>query len=157
MQYDVRGNMISKSMPYIAGEDVNNYYYVYDNQNRLVEEIWPNGLVKNYHYNGLQTTVNTVSPQGVCQVEVETYNPMGWRIQTIDIGGNIIDYEYYSDGNLKNTLIGGNPKTKVSYEYDNKDFPTQRTVTYSYYAINNTTWDSSLFTYTRTEKYYYNK
>ncbi len=44
-----------------------------------------------------------------------------------------------------------------SYEYDKKDFPTQRTVTYSYYAINNTTWDSSLFIYTRTEKYYYNK
>ena len=120
MRYDVRGNMISKSLPYIAGDDVNNYYYAYDNQNRLVEEIWPNGLVKNYHYNGLQTTVNTVSPQGVCQVEVETKNPMGWRIQTIDIGGNIIDYEYYSDGKLKNTLIGGNPKTKVEYEYDSK-------------------------------------
>lgn len=120
MQYDARGNMTAKSMPYITGEDVNNYYYVYDNQNRLVEEIWPNGLVKNYQYNGLQKTVNTISPQGVSQAIVETYNPMGWRVQTIDIGGKVIEYKYFSDGKLKNTLICGNPKTKVEYEYDSK-------------------------------------
>ena len=120
MQYDARGNMISKSMPYIAGEDANRYYYVYDDQNRLVEETWPNGLMKNYSYNGLQKTITTLSPQGVSQTIVETYNPMGWRIQTIDIGGNTIDYDYFSDGKLKNTLIGGNAATKVEYEYDGK-------------------------------------
>ena len=120
MQYDAQDNMISKSMPYIAGEDINRYYYVYDDRNRLVEEIWPNGLTKNYTYNGLQKTIITMSPEGSSQTVVETYNPMGWRIQTIDIGGNIIDYEYFSDGKLKNTLIGGNSSTRVEYEYDGK-------------------------------------
>ena len=120
MQYDEKGNMISKSMPYIAGNDVNRYYYIYDNDDRLTEEVCPNGLVKNYSYNGLQKTINTVSPDGVSHVVVETYNPMGWRIQTIDIGGNIIDYEYFSDGKLKSTTIGGNPLTKVEYEYDGR-------------------------------------
>ncbi len=120
MQYDVKGNMVSKSMPYIAGSDVNRNYYIYDNDDRLVEEVCPNGLVKNYSYNGLQKTINTVSPDGVSHVVVETYNPMGWRVQTIDIGGNVIDYEYFSDGKLKSTAIGGNPLTKVEYEYDGR-------------------------------------
>ena len=118
MQYDERGNLISKSMPYIAGDEVKRYYYIYDNDDRLLEEVYPNGLVKNYSYNGLQKTINTVSPEGVSHVVVETYNPMGWRVQTVDIGGNVIDYEYFSDGKLKNTLIDGNPLTKVEYEYD---------------------------------------
>lgn len=120
MQFDAYGNMISKSLPYVAGDAINRYYYVYDNQNRLVEEIWPNGLVKNYNYDGLQKTINTISPNGVSQIVVETYNPMGWRSQTIDIGGNVIDYEYFSDGMLKSTLINGNPSTKVEYEYDGR-------------------------------------
>ena len=120
MQYDDRGNMASKSMPYIAGDEVKRYFYLYDNDNRLVEEVYPNGLVKDYSYNGLQKTISTVSPDGVSHVVVETYNPMGWRVQVVDIGGNVIDYEYYSDGKLKNTLIGGSPLTKVEYEYDGR-------------------------------------
>lgn len=120
MQYDGRGNMISKSMPYAAGDDVNYYNYVYDNNDRLVEELFPNGLVKYYSYNGLQKTINTVSPDGVSRTVIETYNPMGWRVQTIDVGGNTIDYEYFSDGKLKSTTIGGNPLTKVEYEYDGR-------------------------------------
>ena len=95
-------------------------FVIYDNDDRLLEEVYPNGLVKNYSYNGLQKTINTVSPEGVSHVVVETYNPMGWRVQTVDIGGNVIDYEYFSDGKLKNTLIDGNPLTKVEYEYDDQ-------------------------------------
>ena len=120
MQYDERGNMTSKSMPYIAGDETIRYYYIYDNDDRLIEEICPNGLVKDYTYNGLQRTINTISPEGVSHTVVETYNPMGWRVQTIDIGGNTIDYEYFSDGKLKSTIISGNPLTKVEYEYDGR-------------------------------------
>lgn len=120
MAYDDYGNMISKSMPYIAGDDIDRLYYVYDKNNRLIEEVWPNGTVKNYHYNKLQTTINTVSPDGVSNNVVETNNAMGWRVQTVDIGGNTINYAYYSDGKLKSAVIGDNPMTKVEYEYDNR-------------------------------------
>ena len=120
MQYDAKGNMISKSMPYIAGDDANNYYYVYDNNDRLIEEICPNGMVKSYSYNGLQRTITSVSAEGLSYVVTELYNPMGWLVQTVDIGGNTIDYEYFSDGKLKSTTINGNALTKVEYEYDNR-------------------------------------
>ena len=120
MQYDERGNVIAKSQPYVAGDDVNRYYYIYDNDNRLIEEVYPNGVMKTYDYSGLQKTITTVSHDGISHVVVETYNPMGWRIQTIDIGGNVIDYEYFSDGKLKSTTIGGNSLTKVEYEYDGR-------------------------------------
>lgn len=120
MTYDDRGNMTSKSMPYVAGDDKKCYYYVYDNNDRLIEEVCPNGLVKNYLYNKLQTTITTTSPDGISRSVVETVNPMGWRTQTVDIGGNTINYEYFSDGKLKSAMIGDNVFTKVEYEYDNR-------------------------------------
>lgn len=117
--YDDRGNVVSKSKPYKAGDDTEWFYYVYDNNNKLVQELLPNGLTKTYSYNQLQTTICSVSPDGVSHTVVETMNPMGWRTQVIDIGGNTINYEYYSDGKLKSAMIGGNTATKVEYEYDN--------------------------------------
>lgn len=120
MTYDDYGNMTSKSMPYIAGDDAMCYYYIYDNNNRLIEEISPNGTVKNYYYNKLQTTINTVSPDGISSDVIETNNAMGWRVMTVDAGGNTINYEYYSDGKLKSAMIGDSPLTKVEYEYDNR-------------------------------------
>lgn len=118
MVYDDYDNMSSKSMPYMAGDDPRFYYYVYDKNNRLVEEVYPNGLVKNYSYNKLQRTINTVSPDGVSRNVVESENPMGWRTMTVDVGGNIIKNEYYSDGKLKSSMIGDDVQTKVEYEYD---------------------------------------
>jgi len=118
--YDDFGNISSKSMPYVAGDDPKTFYYVYDKNNRLIEEICPNGLVKNYSYSKFQKTINTVSPEGISRNVIETYNPVGWRVQTVDIGGNTIDYEYFSDGKLKNVMIGGNARTKIEYDYDGR-------------------------------------
>lgn len=120
MTYDDKGNAVSKSMPYKAGDDVNNCYYVYDNNDRLIQEVYANGVVKYYQYDGLQTTINTVSSAGESHTVVELYNAMGWKVQAVDIGGNAINYEYFSDGKLKSAMIGDDPKTKVEYEYDNQ-------------------------------------
>ena len=141
MTYDDLGNMLSKSMPYAAAAEAVTYNYVYDNNNRLIREAHPNGLVKNYSYNKLQRTINTVSPDGVSHNVFESFNPMDWRVQIIDIGGNKIDYEYFSDGKLKNAMIENNPQTKVEYEYDGcrnllkmKD-PALGETTYNYNAF----------------------
>lgn len=120
ISYDDKNNIASKTMPYYAGENINSIYFVYDNFNRLREEIYPNGLVKSYSYDKYITTVSTSSPDGVTRNVVETVNPMGWRVATTDIGGNTILYEYYSDGKLKSAMIGSNTATKIEYEYDNR-------------------------------------
>lgn len=120
MTYDDKGNVISQTMPYIAGNDKVSFCYVYDNNNRLIEELYPNGMVKNYSYNRFQKTISTTSPDGTSNNVVETDNPVGWRVQTVDIGGNVIKYDYYSDGKLKSAMIGDDTSTKVEYEYDNR-------------------------------------
>ena len=116
--YDNYGNIASKSMPYKAGEDAAYFYYVYDKNNRLIQEIFPNGLVKYYSFNKLQKTINSVSADGESRNVIESTNALGWPIQTVDIGGNAINYDYYSDGKLKSTIIGDNALTKIDYEYD---------------------------------------
>ena len=118
--YDDKGNMSSKSNPYKPGDNICNYYYIYDNNNRLVEEVLPNGLTKSYSYNQLQNTINSIAPEGITHTVVETMNPMGWRIQVVDIGGNTINYYYYSDGKLQSAIIGNDMSTKVEFEYDNQ-------------------------------------
>ena len=123
--YDDAGNLISKSMPYIAGDDAMTIYYVYDKNNRLIEEVHPDGLTKNYSYNQLQRTVTTTAAEGTSRSVVETFNPIGWRMQTIDIGGNTINYTYFSDGKLKSSMLGDDSATKVEYEYDNMRNPTK--------------------------------
>lgn len=117
--YDDNGNLISQSNPFKNGDDVQWNYYVYDDINRLREEFFPNGLKKTYTYSQLQNTIYSTSPEGVSHTVIETLNPMGWCTQEIDMGGNTIDYDYYSDGKLKSVMIGGNAATKVEYEYDN--------------------------------------
>lgn len=116
--YDDRGNLVSQTSPYKLGDDVQKHYYLYDNNNRLVEDVFPNGLTKTYTYSQLHNTVCSTSPDGISHTVVETLTPMGWCTQVLDIGGNTINYEYYSDGKLKSAEIGGNGSTKVMYEYD---------------------------------------
>lgn len=144
--YDDYGNVIIKSKPYIAGEEVMNCYYVYDKNNRLVEEIFPNGLVKYYAYNKLERTIISEASDGRQQTIIETVNPEGWRISTVDIGGNTISYSYYSDGKLKSTIVNGDESTKVEYEYDNKrnmtkmKDPASGETCYEYNAYNELKW-----------------
>ena len=140
-EYDDRGNVASKTMPYFAGDEVKKVYFSYDDNNRLIKQDWPNGVVKNYRYDKNRTTIQSVSADGIVQTFIEETNPMGWVSKVIDIGGNEIVYSYYSDGKLKNTVINNNVSTKVMYEYDgrrnlNKMIdPSCGEITYQYNAF----------------------
>lgn len=117
--YDDSGHLSAQSNPYKNGDAVAWSYYVYDKNDRLIQEVFPNGLTKNYSYNQLQKTVCSTTLEGESHTFIETVNPMGWRAQVIDIGGNTINYDYFSDGKLKSAMIDGNVATKVEYQYDN--------------------------------------
>ena len=80
-------------------------------------------------------------------------NPYSQLFGYSEMNGGMYRFEMLSRNNMLSLHQPDNDYS-FSYEYDG-DYPSQRTVSYTFYAINNNTWDTSLFTYTRTEKYSY--
>lgn len=143
MTYDDFGNMSSRSLPYIKGENKKIVYFIYDKYNRIVEEVFPNGLKHEYTYSKYSKTMKTITPEGEMQKKTETTNEMGWVVGYVDVGGNSMSFEYYADGLLKSSKVGGNSATKVSYEYDHRGNkskmidPSCGTIRYEYDAYGN--------------------
>ena len=104
---------------------------------------YPNAsyVLLKYDINTIRTEY--VSSEGVKQHKTDTYNSKEWLIRSVDIGGNVLYYEYYSDGLLKSTQIDNLPLTKVSVTYDNcrnkktLNDPDYGTIIYEYDALSN--------------------
>lgn len=143
MKYDDYGNLSARSLPYRNGENVDFVYFIYDKHNRIIEEIYPNGLKHEYSYGKYSKTMTTVATDGSTQSKTEVTNEMGWVVETVDVGGNKVNFDYYSDGLMKSSQIGSNSATKVTFEYDhlrNKskiDDPSSGTIRYEYDAFGN--------------------
>lgn len=120
MLYDDNGNLSARSYPYVMGENPEFIYFIFDEYNRIVVEIFPNGLRHDYQYGKYDKLMTTTMPDGKMQTKKEVVNAMGWVVEYQDIGGNVMTYDYYSDGLLKSSRIGKNAATIVSYEYDNR-------------------------------------
>ena len=117
--YDDFGNIIKQTLPYYHGDDVSFVSYEYDNYNRLISTHYHNGKIVENHYDGNKTTIVEISNEGDKKIVENTVNVMGWPTNTIDAGGNLIYYEYYSDGLLKSSQIGDDVNTKILISYDN--------------------------------------
>lgn len=117
--YDDLCNVKQKSMPYYENDEKLCVSNVYDEFNRPVEIMYPNGVVKKFEYDGNVVVTETVTNDGQIHSEKHKYNVMGWLVETVDLGGNKVEYEYFSDGKVKSAQIGGNVKTKISVTYDN--------------------------------------
>lgn len=142
-RYDDFGNLIQESLPYFQGETPKNIVRSYDKYNRLHKILYPNAsyVLLKYDINTIRTEY--VSSEGVKQHKTDTYNSKEWLIRSVDIGGNVLYYEYYSDGLLKSTQIDNLPLTKVSVTYDNcrnkktLNDPDYGTIIYEYDALSN--------------------
>lgn len=143
MMYDDFGNLSARSLPYIYGENAKFIYFIYDKHNRVVEEIFPNGLRHEYSYGKYSKTMSSIAPDGATQTKTEVTNEMGWVVEYSDVGGNTVVFDYYSDGLLKSSKIGNNSATKISYEYDHRrnksklDDPSCGIIRYEYDAFGN--------------------
>lgn len=126
MTYDNLGNVVSRSLPYSPGDEVKHVYFVYDKYNRIIEEVFPNGIRHEYTYNNMVKTMTTVTPDGRTQTKKEKANVIGWVVESTDIGGNVVSFEYFSDGTLKSSRVGNNADTKISYEYDRRRRKTKQ-------------------------------
>ena len=119
MFYDDMGNVKQKTMPYYEGEEKMFVTNVYDSFNRVVETIYPSNVMKRNIYDGNTIVTEMVSNDGKRHCVTNKYNVMDWLVETVDMGGNKIKYEYFCDGMIKYAQIGDDAKTRVSVTYDN--------------------------------------
>lgn len=117
--YDDFGNVRQKSVPYYKGDEKFYVTSVYDQFNRPVEIIYPNALMKRLRYNGNSVVSEIISKDGRRHCETHKYNEANWLVETMDAGGNKIEYEYCCDGLVKSAQVGNDSKTKISLTYDN--------------------------------------
>ena len=141
--YDDMGNIKQESLPYYQNDDklfVNN---VFDENNRLVETMYPNGLTKKTDYDGNVVVTEVFDSEGKRRNKKDTYNVLGLIVSTKDYGNNEILYDYYCDGLLKSAYIANNPNTKMTVTYDNcrnrksLQDPNYGTTFYEYDALGN--------------------
>lgn len=141
--YDDYGNIKQESLPYYQSDVKKFIMYDYDKYNRLVKTTYPNNSYTSLSYDVNSIKTDYVSPEGIRQSKTDSYNVKEWLISTIDIGGNEVRYDYYSDGLVKSSQIGNNAKTRISVTYDNcrnkktLDDPNYGLITYDYDAFGN--------------------
>ena len=117
--YDDFGNVVKETLPYYVDNEKIFTTKKYDKYNRLVEIKYPNDLICEIEYEGNKVITSVGSKDGNKRIKIDNLNEMGWVVSTTDVGGNVISYEYYSDGLVKSALINGNENTRIIVEYDN--------------------------------------
>ncbi len=117
--YDDYGNVKQESYPYYENEDRFYVSNVYDVYNRKVETTYPNEMRVAFVYDGNVVETESYVANDLKKYRKDIYNVMGWLISTIDDGGCEVKYEYYSDGLMKTTQIGGSGKSRIDVTYDN--------------------------------------
>lgn len=143
ISYDDFGNIISETLPYNADGEKILMSMQYDKYNRIVKTLYPNGLTYDVSYNGNKVVTNMIAKNGVTKTKVDDFNVRGWLVNTTDVGGNKIEYEYYSDGLMKSAQINSNDNTKITVKYDNNGNrsclidPNYGTITYVNDALGN--------------------
>ncbi|MEO9898442.1 MAG: SpvB/TcaC N-terminal domain-containing protein [Paracoccaceae bacterium] len=110
--YDSRGRSIATSMPYFEG---NEQYYSqtkYDNLDRPVRVIAPDGGVSTTIYSGL--VVSLIDASG--KSSSTRFSLKGLKLETIDNSGGVLSYVYGpGDRLLKTVQVDG---SELVYEYD---------------------------------------
>lgn len=117
--YDDFGNICQETLPYYTNDEKKSTSKKYDKYNRVVEVSYPNDLRCEISYDGNQMVSTTVSENGGKRTKTDKFNVMGWLVGTTDAGGNMIAYDYYSDGLLKSALINDNINSRIVMKYDN--------------------------------------
>ena len=118
--YDDFGNMTKESYPYYENDEKLFVSNIYDAYNRIVGVSYPNGLNVSHIYDGNVLYTEYSGSDAVGKNKKETYNVMGWLTNTVDNGGNQVNYEYYSDGKLKSAQLGDDKNTRIVVTYDNR-------------------------------------
>jgi RHS repeat-associated protein len=132
--YDQKGRLQKESLPYFPGEVIYYTQYEYDNIGRPEKTIYPDNTFTTVSYNG-----NTIATTNYLQQTTkQTYNAAGWLVESEDANGGKVNYDYFSDGNLKSAWIVNQPQTTVDIQYNSRrqrsvlQDPNYGTATYKY-------------------------
>lgn len=131
-EYDYLGRKFKESEPFSSGNPTQWKITTFDDYSRQKTVQYPSGLTTTLTYVGL-----TVTGTDGLKTTSSTKNANGHVISSTDNGGTIT-YQYYPDGNLKNSNYSG---TIVSMEYDEwgrkkkLNDPSAGEYTYTYNAI----------------------
>ncbi|MFZ1526144.1 MAG: SpvB/TcaC N-terminal domain-containing protein, partial [Saprospiraceae bacterium] len=113
--YDNRGNVSSKTQPYLSGESILTTTNLYDTYNRLVSSTNLFGPTNIYYtYSGGNLTTTTINPTS--QTSTKVTDATGKLISSANHLGSTLTYTYYSHGNIREVKNGS--ITLTSSEYD---------------------------------------
>jgi len=115
--YDENNRLHKTSLPYVK-EDKKKYYttYGYDDIGRTTMIEAPDGTrtINQYH----KTTVTTTNALG--QSSSREHNAAGWLTKSTDALGTEVNYSYFSDGKLHQTMISNQPNTLITLSYNSR-------------------------------------
>lgn len=137
VEYDYLGRKFRESEPFTSSPSFWTTY-TYDDYSRLKTQTYPTGVISTLNYSNTTVSGTTdYADGGSSKFTSSTKNANGHVISSSDNGG-VITFEYFADGNLKNSNYNG---TKVEMEYDEwgrkkklKD-PSAGEYNYTYNAI----------------------
>ena len=123
-QYDGFGRIKRESLPYFE-EDVALWtVYDYDDYDRLIRILSPDGMREDIVYDGLTTTHVTRPVTGTGQETSTHSNIMGWTESVSEMldgnGENTLTYSYYADGALAWVTVNGQATMRDSLRYDHR-------------------------------------
>lgn len=138
VEYDFLGRKYRESEPYNTSSPSLWTTYTYDDYSRIKTQTYPTGVVSTLNYSNTTVSGTTdYADGGSPKFYSSTKNANGHVISSSDNGG-IINFQYFADGNLKNSNYSG---TLVEMEYDEwgrkkklKD-PSAGEYNYTYNAI----------------------
>ncbi len=118
--YDDFGNVKQQSLPYRENGEIYFVTNVYDRYNRIVETKYPNNVLNKTIYNGNDVVSEIIGNDGKRRSRINRYNFMNWLVETKEQSGNVMKYEYYSDGLIKSAQVGDDSRTRISVTYDSR-------------------------------------
>jgi len=115
-EYNNLGLLKKISLPYFPGEQIYYTSFEYDALGRVIKTTYPDETTSTTHYHGNSNETTNQLQQTTKQI----YNAAGWLIESEDANGGKVNYEYFSDGNLKTTWIVNQLQTTVNIQYNSR-------------------------------------
>jgi len=118
--YNKSGLLHTESLPYFSDEEqaAGATTYSYDYLDRVISISKPGCMQYEHKYNGNTELINEFDGS----TKIVKYAPNGLPYQVTD-NGTTIEYNYFGDGKIMSTKVGGNNNTKIEYTYDANRHP----------------------------------